>query len=285
MVEPAYTLETHTASDGYVWRWRRFRPSGSPRAHVVCVHGIQSHGGWYEYSCTRLARAGFAVSFLDRRGSGLNERDRGDTPGFRRLLDDIAEFLRPLRAESPGLPVFLVGISWGGKLALALQRRHWGLVEGVALLCPGIAAQVRPPLKERLKIVWSRLVAPRRLFPIPLNDPELFTANAARQQFIRDDPLSLRQATARFLIESVRLDGYLRLIRKSIRVPVLLMLAGQDRIVHNGRVRRYVERLPSTDKQIIEYPDAHHTLEFEPSPDFFIADLVRWIEQRLPSGA
>lgn len=274
----------HTASDGYVWKWRRYRPEGQRRAHVVCVHGIQSHGGWYEYSSTRLAQVGFEVSFLDRRGSGLNERDRGDTPGFRRLLDDIAEFLRPLKAGSGGVPIFLVGVSWGGKLALALQRRHPGLTEGVALLCPGIAARIKPPLKQRFRILWSRVASPSRLFPIPLNDPELFTANPVRQQYIRDDPLSLRQATARFLIESVRLDGYLRLVRRSIRVPVLLMLAGHDRIVHNDRVRRFVEQLPSTDREVIEYPEAHHTLEFEPSPDFFINDLIRWLDRRSPTS-
>ena len=30
--------------------------------------------------------------------------------------------------------------------------------------------------------------------PIPLNISELFTGNPERQQFIRDDPLALRQA-------------------------------------------------------------------------------------------
>ena len=51
------------------------------------MHGIQSHAGWYEHSCRRLSEVGFAVSFLDRRGSGQNTEGRGDTPSFRRLLD------------------------------------------------------------------------------------------------------------------------------------------------------------------------------------------------------
>ena len=88
-----YTIEEFTAGDGYRWRYRRFLPSGAPQAEVVFVHGIQSHGGWYERSCAELAKAGFAVSFLDRRGSGLNSQNRGDAPSFRRLLDDLAEYL------------------------------------------------------------------------------------------------------------------------------------------------------------------------------------------------
>ena len=85
--------ETFTASDGYSWHYRRYYPPGVPLAEVVCIHGIQSHAGWYEHSCERLRGAGLAVSFLDRRGSGLNEEQRGDAPSFRRLLDDLVEFL------------------------------------------------------------------------------------------------------------------------------------------------------------------------------------------------
>jgi alpha-beta hydrolase superfamily lysophospholipase len=281
-----YTLESFTTGDGYRCRYRRYAPAGEPRAEVVCIHGIQSHAGWYEYSCTRLAGAGFAVSFLDRRGSGLNPEARGDAPSFRRLLDDLADFLRPLRerAAARGLPVFLVAISWGGKLATALQRRHPGLVDGLALLCPGFFAKMRPPFLQRLRILWSRLVAPRRLFPVPLSDPELFTANPRWQQFLREDPLSMRHATARLLLESARLDGYLRFVRQYVTPPVLLLLAGKDRIIDNERTRRYVERLASTDRQVIEYPDAHHTLEFEPEPDRFVDDLRGWLERHLPAG-
>lgn len=274
-------VQSFTAGDGYVWRYRRFDPPGAmkPRASLVAIHGIQSHGGWYEYSCGWLSRAGYQVSFLDRRGSGLNEADRGDAPGFRRLLDDLAEFLRHARAQEPPRPVFLLAISWGGKLALALQRRHPGLTDGLALLCPGFYAMVKPSRKQRLAIAWSRLVAPRRLFPIPLNDKELFTASPRWQQFLRDDPLALREATARLLIESVRLDGYLKLVPKHVRVPVLLLLAEQDRIIDNARTRRLMAKLATTDQTIIEYQGAHHTLEFEPEPEQFLQDLKHWLER------
>jgi alpha-beta hydrolase superfamily lysophospholipase len=276
MSDGPYTIQEHMASDGYCFRYRRY-DSAAPRAHVVFVHGIQSHARWYERSCTLLAQLGFAVTFLDRRGAGMNDQDRGDAPSFRRLLDDIAEHLRTLR-HTPRLPLFLAGISWGGKPATALQRRHPGLVDGLVLLCPGFYPQVRPSLPERLRILFSRLVAPRRLFPIPLNDPALFTASPDRQRFIRDDPLGLRQATARLLIESVRLDGYLRFVPKYVRVPILLLLAGQDRIIDNVRTRRFVGRFAAEEREVIEYPQAHHTLEFEPD-DRFVRDLSRWLEK------
>jgi alpha-beta hydrolase superfamily lysophospholipase len=219
------------------------------------------------------------VYFLDRRGSGLNGQDRGDAPGFRRLLDDITEFLITLRnPERPVIPIALVAISWGGKLAVAHEKRHPGLVDGIALLCPGFFARVKPSLRQRLAILRARLLAPQRRFAIPLNAPELFTANRRWQRFIAEDELSLREASARLMIESVRLDGYLRFVPRHVRVPVLLMLAELDRIIDNDRTRRYVERFKSPNKEVIEYPKAHHTLEFEREPDFFIDDLLRWLD-------
>jgi muconate cycloisomerase len=276
-----YTIEAFMAGDGYRWRYRRYLPEGEPRAHVVCIHGIQSHGGWYEYSCERLRQAGFAVSFLDRRGSGLNREARGDAPSFRRLLDDLAEFLRQPLPGAP--PTFLLAISWGGKLGAALQRRHPGLIAGLALLCPGFFSQIRPSRKERLAIAWARLTQPERRFPIPLNDPELFSAVPRWQQFLRADPLALREATARLLVESVRLDLYRRVVSSYVRVPVLLLLAERDRIIDNAKTRRFVQGFACTDRTVIEYPGAHHTLEFEPEPDRFINDLLHWLERHCPN--
>src|SRR5262249_13754042 len=159
-------------------------------------------------------------------------------------------------------------ISWGGKpaLAFALACGQTTLIDGLVLVTPGLCPRVRPSLSQRLRIVASRLVAPARLFPIPLDDPELFTATPRWQQFIRDDPLSLHQATARFLVESARLDGYLRWVPGRVQQPVLLLLAGQDRIIDNARTRAFVAHCTEA-PEVIEYPGAHHTLEFEPDPE------------------
>jgi alpha-beta hydrolase superfamily lysophospholipase len=274
---------TFTASDHYACHYRRYDPAAAPRADVVFLHGIQSHGGWYEYSSKKISAAGFGVWFLDRRGSGLNAAARGDTPSFGRLLDDVAEFLRtfaiggdPRRRR---VPLILAGISWGGKLTIALERRQPGLTDGLMLLCPGLFPQVGIGLGTQVAILGSRLVAPTHLFPIPLNDPDLFTASPRWRDFIRGDPLALRQATARFLVESVRLDRYVRRSARRVIVPTLLLLAGKDRIIRNDRTHKFFHQISTDDKNVITYPDAHHTLEFEPDPDRFIAEMLRWLDR------
>ena len=63
---------------------------------------------------------------------------------------------------------------------------------------------------------------------------------------------------------------------------VLLRLAQHDRIIDNAPTRRFVERFASSDREVIEYPGAHHTLEFEPEPDRFVNDLLRWLDRHTP---
>lgn len=273
-------LAAFRSSDGYSFYYRRFVPRGAPRARLVFLHGVRSHGGWYERSCGEFATRGYEIYFPDRRGSGLNTAHRGDAPSFRRLLDDVAEFVQSLRGERAWLPVFVCGISWGGKLAVGLPYRKPGLVDGIVLLCPGLAPRVKPPLPRRLRIALASRLRPDNRFPIPLNDPELFTSSAEWQKFIDADPQGLKLATARFLFNSFALDIYLRRAARRVTVPSLLMLAERDRIIDNARTRAMVARFPGG-SSVIEYRGAHHTLEFELPDHPWIGDLTRWVEERI----
>jgi alpha-beta hydrolase superfamily lysophospholipase len=280
----AWTTTEFKTSDGYALKVRRYA-APLVKGEIVCLHGVQSHAGWYEFSSTYLSQRGYNVSFLDRRGSGANMEGRGDCPSFRRLVDDVAEYLTSLpRAVSRDktvvpVPVFLCSISWGGKIAVALERRHPGLIDGLILLCPGFYPKVRAPLGERMRVFFARLLRPRKLFPIPLNDPELFTATPRWLDFLRGDPLSLHQATARFMIESIRLDTYLRFAPKYVHVPTLVLLAEHDRIIHNDKTRDFVGRFATDDKTVREIAGAHHTLEFEPDPTIFLAEVLSWLDR------
>lgn len=266
------------ASDGYEWRYRQYDPVGESVGHIVALHGIQSHGAWYQATNQWLVERGWRLSFLDRRGCGLNESARGDCPSFRRLLDDIAEFIAETRRELIG-PLILMGISWGGKLAVALQKRHPGLCNGLVLITPGFKPKVRPRLYHRMRIMINRFVTPERLFPIPLNEPELFTANPIRQQYIAEDPFALRQATARLLFESARMDVYLRIAAKRVRCPTLVLLAGLDRIIDNKKTRKFLRRMKDANVKTAQFGNAHHTMEFEENGSPFYEALKTWLDR------
>lgn len=118
----------------------------------------------------------------------------------------------------------------------------------------------------------------RKLVPIPLDDPALFTAESDWQDFIRNDKLSLRQATVSLLQASVELDAEVETAPAAISCPTLMMLAGRDQIIDNDRSREWFQRLPSPAAKLIEYPNARHTLEFESNRNEIVDDTINWLE-------
>jgi alpha-beta hydrolase superfamily lysophospholipase len=218
------------------------------------------------------------VFFLDRRGSGLNTDKRGHVDNFQILLDDLVLFLSRVRIQEPRRPVVLIGISWGGKLAVALAKEHPQFIDAMAMLCPGLFPIVDPSWVQKVRILLARVYYRYRHFRIPLNDPELFTSTPRWLDFLRADPLSLHRATAAMFVTSRRLDWFVRNAPEKITsLPVLLMLAGKDRILDNGRTKTFFKQFATPQKRVIEYPEAHHTLEFEPDPEPFIHDLTNWL--------
>jgi alpha-beta hydrolase superfamily lysophospholipase len=283
MTEPKPEDRTFEASDGYSFHVAVWPAEPPIRGQVVVLHGVQSHSGWYHSLGRTLAASGYQASFPDRRGSGPNQRDRGHASSGRRLVGDIAEWVKATRALHPSVPVTLAGISWGGKVALITAARHPELVDGIALICPGLLPRVGVSFREKLKIAWALLTNRRKLFPIPLSDPALFTANPDAQVFIAADPFSLRQGTAGLLAASFFIDRMVQRAPAKVTQPALLMLGGQDRIVDNTRTLVYFEKLAATDRQVIEYPEGHHTLEFEPDPTRYARDLIAWIANHVAS--
>jgi len=278
MIEPL--VRDQVAGDGYRLQLLSWPAQGRPKGRVVVLHGVQSHGGWYRDLGRTLATAGYETHFPDRRGSGANGPDRGHTPSAQRLVADVAELLESLRAAAPG-PIALAGISWGGKLAVLAAADHPGLVDALALLCPGLHPRVDVAPAERWRIAMAWFCHRRRRFPIPLGDPALFTASPEGQEFIAADPLALRDATAGLLAASTFLDRRVRKAPPRVKGPVLLMLAGRDRIVDNARTLAYFHTLAARDRTVIEYPEAHHTLEFEPDPTRYGRDLIAWLDATL----
>jgi alpha-beta hydrolase superfamily lysophospholipase len=251
---------------------------------VVALHGIQSHSGWYAWSSSRIVQSGCELFFLDRRGSGMNEPARGDAADADTLIDDLLLFLTNLRWEEQvtgkKIPLVVLAVSWGGKLATAATARRPDLVDGLALLYPGLRARVRATWWQQLQLsLAEQLGIRRKRVPIPLEDPALFTGEPGWQDFIRNDPLALRDVSVSFLLANRRLDRLLAECPRAIRQPVLLMLAGGDAIIDNPATRRYVESFAASDRTIHEYAGARHTLEFEPGRDAFAADLINWLER------
>jgi alpha-beta hydrolase superfamily lysophospholipase len=272
----------YPVSDGTTLHGRHFAPAGVPRAFLLVLNGIQSHAGWYECSAAALAHAGFDVRLCDRRGSGQSAGLRGHAAHWRRLVNDVVSLLQDVRFRrdrmAPAAPVILMAVSWGAKLAATVADLRPELLDGLVLLYPGIYSHFRPGIVQRALLrLAEALGARRRLAPVPLDDPRLFTSSRKWQEFIAHDPLALHQVTTGFLFADRTLTRIARSAAPRLQSPTLLLLAGRDHITDNPATRVWFDRLAARDKRLIEYPQAAHTLEFEDCCEDYIRDLIDWL--------
>lgn len=266
-----------TASDQYGLTARVWRSEQKTDRAILYLHGIQSHGGWYESSGALLAETGTTVLLPDRRGSGLNHAARGDTPGMQRWLDDVTEHVDWLMAQTGARRIEIVAVSWGGKLAMAWAQRHPERVSRVLLIAPGLFPRVTISLLRKARIGLSLLGEPTQRYPIPLNDARLFTTNPDARAFIDADPLKLTDATARFFYHSAKLDVEIARIGHHEFTPrVDLVLAGDDKIIRNDATRTWLTEISAGNFGIREFTAASHTLEFESCPTEFDDYLRNW---------
>ena len=288
MIKPF--VQEFVASDNYRLQGRVWSPEAEDiKGAIVVLHGIQSHSGWYEASCRQLCESGYQIYFFDRRGSGLNREQRGDTLHWQRLVQDTVQILSQVRfqqsSSGKAAPVILQAMSWGAKLAAVVATRRPDLIDGLALLYPGIKARVRPNPFQKFQLnLADKLGVRQKRVAIPLSDPALFTGDVGWQNFIRHDPLALHEVTVSFLLANRELDRLADQAAEQIECPVFCQLAGQDQIIDNRATEVWLDRVRSVEKRYISYPAARHTLEFEPQREQIVADYADWLAEICSSG-
>jgi len=196
---------------------------------------------------------------------------------FEDYLEDLRRFLDLVRREEGRAPV-LVGHSMGGLIALAYGLTRPEDLAGLVLSSPWLGLRLRPPLPLRLLVPVLSRVAPR--LPVPnegllqyvCRDPELL------QQY-QTDPLRARTATPRWYAEALRTQRWVVRRAAELRVPVLFLVAGDDRLVDVETTRRVYQSVPGP-KEWRFYLDMYHEVFNDPDRQRVFADLHRWLVEQ-----
>src|SRR5689334_4454606 len=134
-------MSNFPASDG-TSLFERVWPTASPRGVVALLHGYGEHIGRYEHVAAAMNGAGFSVYGMDLRGHGQSGGARGFCRRFDEFVDDAGLLLSRARRAASGLPVFLVGHSFGGLIATRVAQRGAGRpnqpdrIDGMVLSSP-----------------------------------------------------------------------------------------------------------------------------------------------------
>ncbi len=279
-------------SDGVALPLRHWLPAGSPSAVILALHGFNDYSNAFTAPGAALAQYGIATYAFDQRGFG-RAPERGRWAGTATLAEDAITAATLLRRRYPEIPLYLMGESMGGAVAIvaATSGRRSLDVDGVILVAPAVWGRQTMNIFERIGLwlidllpatEWSPQALPVTVHPSD-NIPMLraFSTDPWVIRNTRTDALSgLVDLMSTALAAGERLDG-----------RTLLLYGERDDIVPRPPMARFVEELPARARprqRLAFYAQGYHMLLRDLEAPLLIADVAAWIAAPtapLPSGA
>ncbi len=252
-------------------------PDGEPKAAVVIAHGASEHSGRYGWVGEQLNARGYAAHALDHRGHGKSGKG-AYVDRIRHAVEDLDRLVRLAAERHPGKPVFLLGHSFGGCLAIEYAFAHQDRLAGLLLSAP-LAALEAAPLPLRMAAHALSAVAPKvGVYAVDSS------AVSTDPQVVRDydaDPLNHHgKIPARTIAEIASAVGGFAGRAHTITVPLLVMHSPDDRITLFAGSRMVHDGAASTDKAFISYDGLAHEILNEPERQRVIDDITRWLDER-----
>jgi len=278
-----------TAPDGARLPMRVWMPPGAVRAVVLALHGFNDYAQAFQAPGEALAFHGFATYAYDQRGFG-RAPERGLWAGEDRLVADLVAATGFLRRRHPGVPLYLLGESMGGAVAVlaAVRERRRLDADGLILSAPAVWGRQTMGWPER-----SALWLGNRLFPgLTLTGGGLRIQASDNIEMLRGlsrDPLVIKATRIDTLNGLVDLMGDALDAGPLVPLPVLYLYGGHDEIVPREPSLRMIETLPAEARaRIAWYANGYHMLLRDLDAAVVLGDIAAWIadpKAPLPSGA
>lgn len=283
MTETAHQQGRVTTSDQLDLVWRSWVPV-QPKGVIIIIHGLAEHGGRYRETAEFLAANRWAVYACDLRAHGLSP----DPPGSKRVhvqrftdyFRDVDALLTLARNNHESLPVYILGHSMGGLISISYALENPTKLSGAIISSPALGTHpdFKPPIFLRLLVSILSRLAPRLLFPSDLDtamisrDPEVVKAYI-------DDPLISEKVSARWYSELMKAIKKTNRNASALKVPMLLMQSGADRLVDPAAPGRFAEAAPAGRVEPVLWDGLFHEMFNEPEKDQVRQKVLEWLDR------
>lgn len=281
-MNPSETTGQFIADNG-VPIFYRCRPAETERARLVLAHGLGEHSGRYGHLIDLLSSHGISVWAMDHQGHGQSGGSRGHIDRFHQYLNDLKQMVAIAKKEKPDdMKCFLLGHSMGGLIVLRFAEIFKDAVDAMIASSPGLAPAMKIPaikggVAKLLSNIWPTLTFDNELDTSHLShDPATVKAYIA-------DPLVNRRISARWFTEFLSAMTDTSNDAAAIRLPVLLQIAGDDRLVNPETSKTFFKSLKTTDKTLFAYDDLYHEIynELPHQREKVLDDLTQWLEHHI----
>ncbi|MDX1710143.1 MAG: alpha/beta hydrolase [Rhodovibrionaceae bacterium] len=292
---PKIDSQAIVTDDGAVLPLRAWLPPSNPapavKAVILALHGFNDYSNAFDRPGAWWAQRGIATYAYDQRGFG-EAPHRGLWAGTERLAADVADAVDALSRRHPRLPVYLLGTSMGGAVAVAaMTGPEPPEVDGVILAAPAVWARSTMPAYQRAALWLGATFLP------------WMTVSGAELDILASDNIEMLRALGRdpLFIKETRVDavaGLTDLMDTALAAaphlegPALILYGEKDEVIPWGPTRTFWTRLPKAgggpDIRLALYRDGWHMLLRDLQAEVVWRDIAHWIEKPnapLPSAA
>jgi acylglycerol lipase len=256
---------------------------------VLAVHGFNEYSKVFEKPAQEWAKSGVETYAYDQRGFGAAPY-HGLWPGDQRLVDDLKQAARVLRARHPDRPLYVLGESMGGAVVMAAATDSTPLkADGLILVAPAIWGRetIGPVGSGALwlfahTIPWYT-VDGRGMHVEPSDNREMLRELA-------HDQLVIKETRVDAVFGLVGLMDRAWAAAPSMTAHSLFLYGAKEQVIDDDAAAAMLRRLPRgpSGPRIALYPDGYHMLLRDLHGDIVRRDILAWIFQPavgLPSTA
>ncbi|MBI4343805.1 MAG: alpha/beta fold hydrolase [Candidatus Omnitrophica bacterium] len=246
------------------------------QALLILVHGFGDHGGRHLGMARWLAQQGLAVAVPDLPGHGRSEGPRGHLPSLAACVEGLSLAARQRWMADAGQPRFSIfGHSFGGLVAASWVLRRPESLHRAVLQAPLFEAGFPIPGWKRAAAAALGRWWPSARLSVGL-DPQYLSHDPAVVEAYRRDPLVQHAMSAGTYRDMLQTRDEALAQAPQVRVPVLLLCAGDDRVVSTPAAQRWFAGLRG-EKRVQLFPGAYHELHHEPVREQAWKLVKEWI--------
>lgn len=257
-------------------------PKAPPRAILVLVHGLGLHMGTYAAFAGEMTGKDIACYAIDVRGFGRWYRRNQRDLDFNGTIADVSKLLHEIHGKHPHTPIFLLGESMGGAIALKCAADNQDVVAGLISSVPSAERfeSVGQDLKVGLKALFGGFDKP---FDVGTTVIKHSTSKEDLRTTWENDPLGRKDFSPADLLEFQRfMKQNFASARRLTAMPVLVIQGAKDRLVRPTGTWDVYDHLATPDARIAFSKTGEHLIfEYGQFSNDDLSFVEEWIQKQL----
>ena len=264
-----------TDAPGRVW----LNPSKELRGLVIAIHGLSLDHSSFDAFAKKIADSGYETIAFDVRGFGTYRQALGaERIDFDSVMRDLQLVVGAIREDNPGVPLFILGESMGGAIALQFAAQNPELIDGLVASVP--AGKRFNESHNALKVALHFLEDKDKPFDIGSDVIRQATNNPKLRRAWAGDPKTRKDLSARELIAFQSMTNRnLRFAKMIDKTPVIIYQGVGDSLVKPEASYDLFRSIKCNDKSFVMVGNAEHLIFeegcFTPA---VIKGLIGWME-------